>query len=200
MTDAATNQRTSNRRAPKPWIAVPALLLLAVMTFAGTARAESLWLHVKVDGGDADERVTVNLPLSLIEKAIPMIPEDVMEQGRIQFNEGEEITIADLRDMWLDIQSQPDFTIARVESADENVRVAKEGDYIIVRVDEGDNENVNVRIPVAVVDALFSGDGQQLNIRAALEALAAHGEGELVTVTDRDETVRVWVDAVAEAR
>lgn len=191
---------TLNRRAPKPWIAVPALLLLALMTFAGVARAESLWLHVKVDGGDADERVTVNLPLSLIEKAIPMIPESAMEHGRIQFDEGEEITIADLREMWLDIQSQPDFTIARVESADENVRVAKEGDYLIVRVDEGDSENVNVRIPVAVVDALFSGDGEQLNIRAALEALAAHGEGDLVTVTDRNETVRVWVDGFAEAR
>jgi hypothetical protein len=192
----------TNDRAPKHWIAAPALLLLALMTLAGTARADSLWLHVKVDGDHADERVTVNLPLSLIEKAIPMIPENVMEHGRIQFDEGEEITIADLREMWNEIQSQPDFTIARVESEDENVRVAKEGDYLIVRVDEGEggSENVNVRIPVAVVDALFSGDGEQLNIRAALEALAAHGEGELVTVTDHDEVVRVWVDGFSEAR
>ena len=189
-----------NRTASKPWIAVPALLLLALTTFAGALQAESLWLHVKVDSGDADEQVTVNLPLSLIEKAIPMIPETAMEHGRIQFDKGTEITIADLRDMWADIQSQPDFIIARVESDRENVRVAKEGDYIVVRVDEDDSENVNVRIPVAVVDALFSGDGEQLNLRAALEALAAHGEGELVTVTDHDETVRVWVDAIAEAR
>lgn len=181
-------------------VVVPALLLLALVSFTGPAFASGLWLHVKVDGGDADEQVTVNLPLSLIEKALPMIPEDVMEQGRLQFDEGDTITIADLRDMWNEIQSQPDFTIARVESQDEHVRVAKEGDFLVVRVEEGDSENVNVRIPVAVVDALFSGPGDQLNLRAAFEALAAHGEGELVTVTDHDETVRVWVDGFAEAR
>lgn len=183
----------------KPILFIPALALIALLTFAGTAMAtEGLWLHVKVDG-QPDERVTVNLPLTLIEKAIPMIPENIMEHGRIQYDEGE-ITIADLREMWRELESQPDFTIARVESENENVRVAKEGDYLVVRVEEGDSENVNVRIPVAVVNALFSGEGEQLNVRAALEALASHGEGELVTVTDDNETVRVWVDGFAEAR
>lgn len=180
--------------------AVPALMLVALLTFSGSAFASGLWLHVKVDGGADDEQVTVNLPLSLIEKALPMIPEEVMEHGKLEFDQGETITIANLREMWNEIQSQPDFTIARVESDDEHVRVAKEGDYLVVRVEEGDSENVNVRVPVAVVDALFSGDGNQLNLRAALEALAAHGEGELVTVTDHNETVRVWVDGFAEAR
>lgn len=186
-------------RSKTRYYAIPVLALAALSTFAGSAFASGLWLHVKVDGGGDDEQVTVNLPLSLLEKALPMIPEEVMEQGQLQFDQGETITIANLREMWNEIQSQPDFTIARVESADEHVRVAKEGDYLVVRV-EGDTENVNVRVPVAVVDALFSGDGNQLNLRAALEALAAHGEGELVTVNDRDETVRVWVDGFAEAR
>lgn len=175
-----------------------AVLLLALLTVAGAARAESLWLHVKVDGGGDDEKVSVNLPLSLIEKAIPMIPEQAFEHGRIHFDQGKELTIADLREMWTELKNQPDFTLARVQSKDENVRVAKEGDYLIARV-EGD-EKVDVRIPVAVVDALFSGDGEQLNIRAALEALATHGQGELVTVNDDDETVRVWVDGLSEAR
>lgn len=178
---------------------VPALALAALLTVTGSASASGLWLHVKVDSGNADEMVTVNLPLSLLEKALPMIPEHVMEHGKLQFDEGETITIANLREMWNEIESQPDFTIARVQSADENVRVAKEGDYLVVRVD-GDSENVNVRVPVAVVDALFSGNGEQLNLRGALEALAAHGEGELVTVNVNEETVRVWVDGFAEAR
>jgi len=179
---------------------IPALVLIALVTFTGSAFASGLWLHVKVDGGDDDEQVTVNLPLSLIEKALPMIPAEALEHGRIHFDEGDEITIADLREMWNEIRSQPDFTIARVESQDEHVRVAKEGEYLVVRVEEDESENVNVRVPMAVVDALFSGPGEQLNLRAALEALAAHGEGELVTVTDNEESVRVWVDGFAEAR
>lgn len=183
-----------------PGYTLSAFLLLALMTFAGAARADSLWLHVKVDGGSDDEKVTVNLPLSLVEKAIPMIPEQAFEHGRIHFDQGQEFTIADLREMWGELKSQPNFTLARVQSKDENVRVAKEGDYLIARVDGDGNENVDVRIPVAVVDALFSGNGEQLNIRAALEALATHGEGELVTVNDDDQTVRVWVDGLSEAR
>lgn len=174
-----------------------AFALLVVLTTLPAA-ADGLWLHVEVDGGDNDERVTVNLPLSLIEKALPMIPEEALAEGTIQF-EDSDFTIADLREMWRELESQDDFTIARVESPNENVRVAKEGAYLTVQV-EGDDENVQARIPVAVVDALFSGEGQQLNIRGALEALAAHGEGELVTVMDKSETVRVWVDSFAEVR
>lgn len=174
-----------------------AFALLALLTTLPAA-AEGLWLHVEVDSGNQDERVTVNLPLSLIEKALPMIPAEALAEGSIQF-EGSDFTIDNLREMWRELESQDDFTIAHVESPDETVRVAKEGAYLTVRV-EGTDENVRARIPVAVVDALFSGTGEQLDIRGALEALAAHGEGELVTVVDKNDTVRVWVDGFAEVR
>ena len=62
-----------------------------------------------------------------------------------------------------------------------------------------DGADVNVQIPSSVVDALLSGEGEELNFRAAIEALAAEGEGELVTVNDDDDRVRVWVDHIAEA-
>ena len=188
------------------WLPALALLLTALLTPTAQADTQGMWLHVKVDGSDADERVTVNLPLSLIEHALPMIPEDALDAGKISTGNGD-ITIAELRELWREIQSHDDFTLATVESPRENVRVAKEGNYLVVRVRESEDpespfqgEAVDVRVPVAVVDALFSGEGEQLNLRAALEALAAHGEGELVTVTSRDESVRVWVDRIAEAR
>ena len=42
-----------------------------ILLGAGVAAAESnLWLHVRVDG-DHGERVSINLPLGLVEKAIP---------------------------------------------------------------------------------------------------------------------------------
>ena len=41
--------------------------------------------------------------------------------------------------------------------------------------------------------------GHRKKLLRAIEALAAHGEGELVTVTEDDEQVRVWIDASAEA-
>ena len=48
--------------------------------------------------------------------------------------------------------------------------------------------------------ALLSGSGDQLNVDAALDELARFGEGELLTVTSDEETVRIWVDHASEGR
>jgi hypothetical protein len=53
---------------------------------------------------------------------------------------------------------------------------------------------------MTVVAALLSGESGELDLVAAVRALAAHGETELVAVTDRDESVRVWVDADPNGR
>jgi len=45
-----------------------------------------------------------------------------------------------------------------------------------------------------VVDALFAGDEDQIDLAGAIRALAEHGDGEMVTVTDGETRVRVWVD------
>ena len=54
--------------------------------------------------------------------------------------------------------------------------------------------DVDVKVPLRVVDALLSGPEGSFDFAAAIEALAAYGPGELVTVRDGDETVRVWID------
>jgi len=46
-----------------------------------------------------------------------------------------------------------------------------------------------------VVDALFSAGKDELDIVAALKALSGHGDTELVTVKDSENTVRIWVDS-----
>lgn len=178
-------------------ILVTAVVALTLAAFAGGAAAEELWLHVKVDGGDS-EKVTVNLPLSIVEKAVPMIPAEALEAQKVVFDETE-MTIDDLRALWADLKSKPDFTMVTVEDGSENVEVKKAGEYLLVNV-RGDSEKVDVRIPVAVVDALLSGEGGELDIKAALMALADHGSGELVTVNEGEETVRVWVDGNSESR
>ena len=181
-----------------------AILLAAgiLLLGAGSAAAESnLWLHVRVDGGDG-ESVKVNLPLSLVEKAIPMIPSEHFDDGEFVLDHGwggdHHLSITELRDLWYELKSAPDMTFVTVEDHDETVRVSKSDGYLRVHANESD-ETVEVRIPESVVDALLSGEGESLNIRAAIEALAAHGEGELVTVTESDEQVRVWIDSSAES-
>ena len=93
------------------------------------------------------------------------------------------------------------MTFVTVEEDDESVRVWKETGYLKVHVIDGghSNEQVDVQIPLVVVDSLLSGDSDELNLEAAIRALVAEGEGELVTVSGDDEKVRVWVDNIAEA-
>lgn len=173
---------------------------VALLVAAGAASAESdLWLHVRVDG-DGSTKVSVNLPLSLVEKAMPMLPMNHMHHTGIDVD-GWEMEIADLRELWQEVKSSPDMTFVTVEEDSETVRVWKENNHLYVKVSESDGEDhVSVRIPIAVIDAILDGEGNELNLRAGIEALADLGEGELVTVNEADQRVKVWVDRIAEAR
>lgn len=178
-------------------IAFAAALALALV--AGPAAAgNDLWLHVKVQEHD-HTKVTVNLPINLIGKALPMLPQEHFDGHHIHVDEWH-TSIAELRELWNEVKNGPDATYVTVEEENESVRVWKEAGYLMVSVVDGHGgENVDVRMPTRVVDALLSGDGERLDFTAAIEALVAEGEGELVSVTGDDEQVRVWVDRVAEA-
>ena len=52
---------------------------------------------------------------------------------------------------------------------------------------------VQIRVPVTVVDALLSGAGDTLDVRAAIQELSAL-RGEMVQVIQPDARIRVWID------
>jgi hypothetical protein len=77
--------------------------------------------------------------------------------------------------------------------------VAKQNDYFLVHVVDkhhpSKKSNVEVKIPVKVVDALFSAGKDELDLVAGLRALSAQGDTELVSVKDEENTVRIWLDS-----
>ncbi len=162
-----------------------------------SAAENDLWLHVKVEE-DNNTKVTVNLPMSVVGKALPMLPEEHFSAGHMHMDDMD-MSIAEMRELWQEVRNTPDATFVTVEEDDEKVKVWKEGGYLMVSVIEDDGENVEVRVPARVVDALLSGEGDELNLVGAMEALVDEGEGQLVQVTGDNENVRVWVDRVAEA-
>jgi hypothetical protein len=202
------------------WL-VAVVLTLALVT-AGSmvtsiVRAQSgsqtpdKWLHVSVISKDANgETVRVNVPLSLAEKVLPAINKDKLQGGKVRVREFE-MNGVDIRAIFDAVNSTKDGEFVTVESRKENVRVAKEGGYLIVKVrdmkearktetpDEKPaasyEERVDVRVPMSVVEALLSGAKDELDLVAAIRALAAHGDSILVTVDDRKNTVKVWVDS-----
>ena len=96
--------------------------------------------------------------------------------------------------MWRQLLAAGDAEFITMEHEDDTVRVARSGDEIEVRMARGgEDETADMRLPVAVVDALLSGDGDSLNLPAALARL---GElrGDIVRVREDDRRIRVWID------
>ena len=176
--------------------------LIAAILAAAPAAAADLWLHVKVDGGKDGEQATINVPLSMVDSLAPMMRGEGHGNGRVRLQD-HDYSAADLRRIWSELEKGPDATYVTVSEKDSNVRVAKRGGYLEIEShDRGKDqgENVHARLPLPVVRALLSGPEDEIDVAAALKALANQGEGELITVTGDDENVRMWVDAVPEAR
>jgi hypothetical protein len=180
------------------------LAMLFVIGFSAAAHAagagEGRWLHVRVVDSGGGETVNVNVPLSMAEMVLPAINQKNFHGGKISIDD------ADVQDvnlpMLLDaIRNAPDNEFVTVKSADEDVRVAKEGGNLIVRVRESagksgkEGERVDVTIPMRVVTAMIAKGEHELDLNAALRELETLGDTTLVTVNEATETVRIWVDS-----
>ena len=194
--------------------AITLVAILAITaTLAGAATTDR-WLHIRVEERDGrGERVKVNLPLSMLGKVAGAIDVEEIDGhsfrgGRVRISDTH-IDHGDLRAMWNAVKEADDMEFVNIESTEENVSVAKDQGYLLVRVrpgqDDGDDdealdddrrrgERVDIKVPLAVVDALLSAGEKELDLQAALMALAESGEGVLVVVEDGRSSVRIWID------
>ena len=178
------------------------IALVTVLSLASWASAaENRWLHVRVEeAGPEGQLVRVNVPLSLAEKVLPAINSKELRGGKVKVSEAkfEEV---DLRAILEALRTAPENEFVTVESSHQNVRVAKASGNLLVKVretkgkDSAETENVEVSIPFPVVEALLSGNKDELDILAAVRALGTIGDVTLVTVHDKKNKVRIWVDS-----
>jgi hypothetical protein len=186
-----------------------ATLMVASLVSASPAQpAQSeLWLHVRVDNpDDRGEMVRVNFPVALAEKIVASVDHDKLRHGHINIGDSD-FNGVDLRAILDAVKASKDGEFVTVKHGDQEVRVAKQGGVLIVHVIDTNRWNkhhdgttsrqeVEVHVPMAVVDALVSSGGHDLDVAAALHALAAHGtDTELVSIKDGRQTVRVWLDS-----
>jgi hypothetical protein len=178
--------------------------LLAGATFRAQTSTPSLWIHVRVENPDnKDETVRVNLPISLAEILVSSVDHDQLHHGHINISRHGDFNGVDLRAMVDAVKSAPDGEFVSVKSQDQDVHVSKEKGYFLIRVNDSkrkdgkDKQEVDVRVPMSVVDVLISSSkgSDDLDLGAALRALASHGDSELVNVRDGKETVHIWLDS-----
>lgn len=181
---------------------VIALLAGAALCAPLTIQAQSgnsgdRWLHVRViSSNDKSETVKVNVPLELAEKVLPAIDHDRLHNGKVHVG-SIDCDGVDVRALLDAVRTSKDGEFVTVQKKDADINVAKKEGYLLVHVKDKEHKasQVEVKVPMKVVEALLSADKDELNIVAALHALAAQGDTELVSVKDEDNTVRVWVDS-----
>ena len=181
------------------------LLALSVLPAAqAAAQTGTAWLHVRVEEVKQASKVSVNLPMAVVEAVLKASPEIIEKHGKVHFGEEHGLKMADIRKAWKALAEVGDAELVTVESEDENVRVMRKGDLVQVFVDSKakagkdgkpakGGEEVRVEVPVSLVDAFLSGEGEDGNIQAAVAELQKR-RGDIVRVKDDDSNVRVWID------
>jgi len=171
-----------------------------------TGKSEQ-WIHVRVENKESGgETVRVNVPVEMAAKVLPAIHNGNLKDGRVHIDNAH-MQDVDVRALLDAVRTAKDGEYVTVQSNENNVRVAKSGGYLFVNVTDKEHgkktakgeaaaeSKVEVKVPIKVVDALFSAGKDELDVVAALRALSAHGDIELVTVKDSQNLVRVWIDS-----
>jgi hypothetical protein len=183
-------------------IVLSAMVVLAGASaaFGQSGSAKDRWLHVRVINSDnKGETVRVNIPLELAENVLPTINKNHLHNGKVTIDQAH-LNDVDVHALLNAIRTAKDGEYVTVQGTDQDVRVAKEGGRLLVHVKDNkgsksNKSNVDIKIPMHVIDALFSAGKDELDIVAGLHALALMGDTELVSVKSDDSTVRVWMDS-----
>jgi hypothetical protein len=190
---------------PKLFVSVSLLSVMVVLAgtsvvFAQSGSSKDRWLHVRVINSDnKGETVRVNIPLELAENVLPTINKNHLHNGKITIDQAH-MNDVDVHALLNAIRTAKDGEYVTVQGTDQDVRVAKEGGRLLVHVKDNkgsksNKSNVDIKIPMHVIDALFSAGKDELDVVAGLHALASLGDTELVSVKSEDSTVRVWMDS-----
>lgn len=164
------------------------------------AAGSTAWLHVRVDEHGKSSKVSVNLPLAVVEAALSAAPQKIVDKGRIKIDVGRadhDLSLAEMRKIWQDLKAAGDTEIVTVEQEDETVKVSRKGDLVLVRVSKpSEKEEVHVDVPVNLVDAVLAGEGDSVDVKAVIRELRSQ-RGDIVRVNDKNSAVRIWIDESA---
>jgi len=190
-------------------LALAAAAFLPSMALAQNSSKTDQWIHVRVENKDeGGETVRVNVPVDMAVKVLPAIKQDRLRNGKICIDNAH-LDNVDFRAILDAVRESKDGEYVTIQSNENDVRVAKNAGYLYIHVTDKNRKKsadakdskpareskVEVKVPMKVIDALFSAGKDELDIVAALHALSASGDTELVSVKDSENTVRVWIDS-----
>lgn len=173
------------------------IAVLALGLAGGVAMAEepTKWLNINVvEHGDGGATVDVRVPMSLVLAVIEAVDVEGFSDGHVDL---------DLDDADIDwpvlvkaIQDAPDAEYVRVKSDTENVVIRKQQGMVLIHVTEGADagEEVEVTVPVELLEAVSTDEEHRLDMRSVLARLDQGSLGDIVRVKSSDADVRVWIE------
>jgi hypothetical protein len=180
--------------------ALLAAALLTGSTFRAQAQSSDRWIHVRVDNPeDKGEMVHVNVPVALAEVLVSSVDHDELHHGHISVGHAD-LNGVDLRAMLDAVRSAPDGEFVSVKKRDQDIHVSKQNGLLLIHVtnsNRADKQEVQITVPITVVQAMVAASkgSDDLDVGAALKALAALGNSELVNVKDGKKTIHIWIDS-----
>ena len=144
-----------------------------------------------LDQGGEHQKVKVNVPLSLIEVVI-----DSIDKREFMSQIEEDHPSLDIPKLWREVRKMEGSDFITVESDKANVRVWKDRQYFRINVqEEGFSEpNVEVKLPLAIMDYVFETRSKDLNFQDLVDQLRGHLPITLVTAKHDDATVKIWLE------
>ena len=127
--------------------AVIAIILTVVCVGVATAVHNAGMMEVQVaDSGPGGDNIHIVFPAFIAQVALAFVPCSVFSDLDEEIREW----IPLLEEGAKALAAHPDFTLVRVESRDETVKIIKQGHSLVIDV-ESDSEDVHVVIPLGLV-------------------------------------------------
>ena len=156
------------------------------------AQTSTPWLHVRVEETRQASKVSVNVPLTVVEAVLKATPDMIERHGKIHLSRECGLKLADLRRAWKELAAVGDAELVSVESDDENVKVQRKGDLVQVFVEHKgrswreDREDKTEREPKDAKESKDSKDSRRskgaeqvrIEIPVSLVDALLSGEGE----------------------
>jgi len=176
---------------------VVTLIAVAALLAAPTAYAgdETRWVNVHVTENLSNTNVEVHLPLNLVLTVLRNVDVENFHGGHVDLELDDDMDI-NFPEIMAAVKDAPDGQFVTVTSDEADVSVHKQAGTLFVTVNQKEDEmaQVEVTMPMEMMDALTFGEENTLDVAALLQSFDKLPNGELVKVTSNEANVRVWIE------
>ena len=174
-----------------------ALALMVTAPAQSQPPASQAWVHVRVEERSRQSKVSVNLPVSVVNAALQAAPEKFMSDGHIHLGRmgKNDLSVSDLRKAWNELKATGDAEFVTVEDEDETVRVSR------ARATSCWSTSTSPAATSPCASRCPSRSWTPSSPARARSSTSAPGfaelqkrRGDIVRVKDGDSTVRIWID------